>query len=340
MVEAAWNDGNLVVVGISGVADLAVVPVHALALAGPLVPMAGSWSLEPAVARFTPLFPAVPTTVHAVVALTGSGWTELVRVTVPTVELAPSTQVESIDPGADCLPANLLRISVTFSAPMRQGNAAGRFHLFGDDGTELIGALLPMPPELWDRPHRRLTVLLDPGRIKRGLQPNVQAGPLLVPGTSVTFVVDGQLTDTAGAPLVTGVQRIYRIGDPIRSRVDPAQWDVRWPGSAGDQLVVRFGRSLDCALVERCLKVVTGDGQLVPGNAVLDRDAAIWTFTPAIELGTDCSLHVHPDLEDLAGNSVRRPFDRDLWDLEGGHGSFPNNIIIGNPGLGLGSPHQ
>ena len=188
------------------------------------------------------------------------------------------------------------------------------FHLLAEDGGELIGTLLPMPPALWDRPRRRLTVLLEPGRIKRGLQPNVQAGPPLVPGTSVTFVVDGQLTDAAGALLVSGAERTYRIDKPIRSRVDPAGWEVRWPDSAGGQLVVRFGPSLDRALVRRCLRVVGPDGRVVPGQAILDRDAEIWTFTPAVASVAGWSLHVHPDLEDVAGNSVRRPFDRDLWD--------------------------
>jgi hypothetical protein len=287
-------------------------------MAGRLVATAGTWTSEADAARFTPFFPPVPATMHAVVALTGSGWTELCRVRVPAVELKPSTRVLSIDPGGNRLPANVLRISVTFSAPMEQGGAAGRFHLLAEDGGELIGALLPMPPELWDRPRRRLTVLLDPGRIKRGLQPNIQAGPPLVPGSSVTFVVDGQLTDAAGTPLVSAVQRTYRIDEPIRTRVDPGRWDVSWPDSAGDQLVVRFGRSLDRALAGRCLKVVDLDGRVVPGHSVLDQDATIWTFTPAIACVAGCSLHVHPDLEDVAGNSVRRPFDRDLWDLDAG----------------------
>jgi hypothetical protein len=304
------------VTGVSNPTDLAVVPIHALTLAGQLVTTAGSWTVQADAARFTPLFPPVPATVHAVVATTGPGWTELCRVTVPAVELVPSTQVVSIDPGGDRLPANVLRISVTFSAPMEQGGASGRFQLLAADGEELIGTLLPMPPELWDRRRRRLTVLLDPGRIKRGLLPNVQAGPPLVPGSSVTFVVDDQLSDAAGAPLVSGAQRTYRIDEPIRSRVDPTRWDVRWPDLASDQLVVRFGRSLDRALVGRCLKVVGPDGRVVPGQANLDRDAAIWTFTPAAASVAGWTLRVNPDLEDLAGNSVRRPFDRDLWDLD------------------------
>lgn len=106
------------------------------------------------------------------------------------------------------------------------------------------------------------------------------------------------------------------MDEPIRSRVNPQVWDVRWPASAGGQLVVRFGRSLDRSLVERCLWVVGANGRVVDGQATLDRDAQIWRFTPTARAVDDWSLHVHPDLEDLAGNSVRRLFDRDLRDPE------------------------
>lgn len=310
----------VVVVGAAGSAPLAVVPVDGLAVTGGLVPTAGSWSQESQVpqesgaVRFTPRFPPVPGTAYAV--LTGPAgpdgdWKELARVVVPADPRPPSTVVDTIDPGCAQIPENLLRFSVSFSAAMDEGSAAGHVHLRGDDGTDLLGALLPMPPELWDRARRRLTVLLEPGRIKRGLQPNVLAGPPLTGGTTVTFVVDAQLRDARGVRLVAGAERSYRVGEPVRTRVDPGSWVVRWPKAAGDCLVVRFGRPLDRALVLRCLRVRGRDGRLMPGSVSLQQDASGWTFTPAL-WADDCSLHVDPDLEDLAGNSVRRVFDRDL----------------------------
>ncbi len=96
------------------------------------------------------------------------GWRELARILVPDRELVPHAVVEAIDPGVDEIPANLLRFSVTFSCAMEEGSVADHIRLLDDDGSELQGALLAMPPELWDRGRRRLTVLLEPGRIKRG----------------------------------------------------------------------------------------------------------------------------------------------------------------------------
>jgi hypothetical protein len=166
-----------------------------------------------------------------------------------------------------------------------------------------------MPPELWDRGRRRLTVLLEPGRIKRGLQPNVLAGPPLREGDTVTLVVESGLRDAGGAELVDGARRSYRVGAPIRSRIDPHRWHVRWPESPSSPLVVRFDRPLDRALALRCLRVMDADGHPVPGLATLDDAARVWEFTPG---WTVRSIRVDVRLEDLAGNSVRRVFDRDL----------------------------
>ena len=103
---------------------------------------------------------------------------------MPGAHVAPNARVESIDPDVDVLPANALRFAVSFSSEMEEGSAAGRIQLLDRYGSPLPGTLLEMPPELWDRDRRRLTVMLEPGRIKRGLQPHEQAGPPLQEGRS------------------------------------------------------------------------------------------------------------------------------------------------------------
>ncbi|RFA09276.1 hypothetical protein B7R54_08575 [Subtercola boreus] len=314
-VEAAWEQGGFRVSGPSLPAQLAVVPVGALGLGlgSDLVPMAGSWRRSGGVGHFTPRFPAVAGTAYAVVrrADDRQAWLEFARVDVPAVRLVRSTVVERFDPACDEVPANLLRFALTFSAPMEEGSASGCVALLDESGAELPGSLLGMPPELWDREGRRLTVILEPGRIKRGLQPNVQAGPPLVERSSVTLAVDARLRDASGAALAAGASRTYRIGPPVRSRVDPALWNVRWPSATGAPLVVRFDRPLDRALVRRCLVAVGEGGHPVPGTASLASSATEWTFTPAPG-SLPAALRVDTRLEDLAGNSVRRVFDRDL----------------------------
>lgn len=302
-------------------ARLAVVPVGALGLGDGLVPSAGSWDHSPAGARFTPRLPPVPGTVLAVVGRdqrADAGWRELTRLDVPP-RPAPTRHhtavVSEIEPVVDEVPTNLLRFTIEFSAPMETGTAAGHLRLVDEGGDELRGTLLEMPPELWDREGRRLTVLLEPGRIKRGLQPNLQAGPPLREGARVTLVVDAGILDADGLPLQGGATRSYRIGKAVRGRVDPALWIISRPSAPGEPVVVAFDRPLDRTLALGCLRIVDESEVIVPGRVAVDPAGLAWRFWPADpDLDGGFRLEIETRLEDLAGNSVGRLFDRDLRD--------------------------
>jgi hypothetical protein len=142
-------------------------------------------------------------------------------------------------------------------------------------------------------------------------------------------VVDPELRDSSGTELTEGAHRTYRVGPAVRTRVDPARWDIRRPDSGHDRLLVRFDRPLDRALVRRCLNLVDERGHLVAGRSTLDREGVVWTFAPAGRLG-NWRLQIDTRLEDLAGNSVRRIFDRDLQRAEGDDRVAASSIVI-NP---------
>jgi hypothetical protein len=250
---------------------------------------------------------------------------------IPRAAAPRTTVVRSIDPGGEWIPANLLRFSVTFSAAMEEGSAEGRIHLRDSSGVDVPGALFSLTPEFWDRERRRLTILLEPGRIKRGLRPHLLAGAPLVEGSTVTLVVDPELRDSSGAELAEGDHRSYRVGPALRTRVDPARWDVRWPNPGHDELVVRFDRPLDRALVRRCLSLVDERGHVVAGHCTLDTDASVWAFAPASRV-ENWRLEIDTRLEDLAGNSVRRVFDRDLQRADGDERVDASSIVISPDG--------
>ena len=114
-----------------------------------------------------------------------------------------------------------------------------------DTGETLDDVFLPPEPELWDPERKRLTMLLDPGRIKRGLVPNLEFGYPLVEGTTVRVAVDPAFRDAAGQPLRAGAERSYSIGPALRARIDPAAWRLT-ASTAGsrDPLLVEFDRPL------------------------------------------------------------------------------------------------
>ena len=90
-----------------------------------------------------------------------------------------TTAVIEIYPTADEVPVNLLKLYVRFSGPMSEGWAfGGSVHVrhAKRSGEPPRTSSPRAEPELWDRERTRLTMPLDPGRIKRGLVPNEEAG--------------------------------------------------------------------------------------------------------------------------------------------------------------------
>ncbi|HET6187192.1 MAG TPA: hypothetical protein VFE59_09335, partial [Trebonia sp.] len=224
------------------------------------------------------------------------------------------TEVTGISPTAAEVPVNLLRLYVWFSAPMSEGYAAGQVRLARDDGSVIAGALLPAEHELWDASRRRLTVLLDPARIKRGLAGHQDAGYPLRSGEPFRLVVDTGFRDAQGLPLRAPAQRRYEVGGEERRHVDPGGWSLTVPpAGTSEPLRVTFWRPLDHGLLARCLHVSGPGGQLVDGTTRIGPGERSWQLVPRRTWASGPhQLIVDPVLEDLAGNSVSRVFDRDL----------------------------
>jgi hypothetical protein len=313
-VEATWSraDGAdcIRLPGLAGQPDVQVRPGTAPD-AAKLPAMAGRLIRDGADACFVPRFPFVDGTSYTVT-VAGVAAAVLTR---PRPERPATAEVLGICPTAAEVPRNLLRCYVWFTAPMSEGYAAGHVRLV-DEAGPMPGALLPGHAELWDAERRRLTVLLDPARIKRGLAGHCQAGYPLRQGEPFRLVVDEGFRDALGAPLRRSAERRYRVGPDERRRVDPGAWTVSVPANRTRQpLVVGFGRPLDHGLLARCLRVTGPGGQPVAGVPEAGPEERSWRLVPRTEWRPGpYRLVIDPVLEDLAGNSAIRVFDRDLTD--------------------------
>jgi hypothetical protein len=301
-----------------GSCDARRVGVAPSEVAGAAQPMAGAFALDGDVLRFTPRHPFVGGVSYSLMV----DGVEVGRIVgaLPAAAASATTasaEVVAIHPSGGEVPLNLLRIYVHFSAAMSEGWAARAVRVRrADTGEALEGTFLHMEPELWDSEHRRLTLLLDPGRIKRGLLPQREAGYPLVQGVPVVVEVAPLFRDAHGQPLRVGAARGYAVGAPVRMRVDPSlwRWDVPAAGSV-EPLRLGFDRPLDHALVGRCLRVVDASGDRVEGIVSVGDGEASWSFRPRVAWdAAPMTLVVDATLEDVAGNSVARVFDRDLED--------------------------
>jgi hypothetical protein len=208
---------------------------------------------------------------------------------------------------------NLLRMYVEFSAPMTSGHAYDFVTLYAE-GDSLVqepfftaGGVV----ELWDPDHTRLTILFDPGRIKRDLKPHEEMGLPLRTGKGYRLVIDSTWPDAAGRPLVRRFTKRFRVGPQDRALIRTATWRITPPrAETTDSLVVTFPEPLDRALLARLVSVHDSAGGRIDGGSVVTERETRWSFAPSQRWGRGrYALHVDTELEDLAGNNLKKLFD-------------------------------
>jgi hypothetical protein len=271
----------------------------------------GTYSVEQGRLYFRPRFPISPgVRVLAVLSRPGAPRIELSFETPPAPPHA-AARVVGVYPSAPLLPENLLKFYIEFSAPMSRGEAWRHLRLLDAAGKPVDLPFLEIDEELWDAEGRRLTVLFDPGRIKRGVLPLVETGPALAEQNQYTLVVDSKWRDAAGSPLAAEVRKTFGVAAADRAPIDPADWKLSVPAAASrDPLVVRFPEPLDYALLHRMLSVDS-----VQGVISLGAEEREWRFVPDQPWRKgDHALTIDASLEDLAGNRVGRAFDVDVFE--------------------------
>jgi hypothetical protein len=229
--------------------------------------------------------------------------------TLPREDRSRTTIVSQVYPTADLLPQNLLKFYLHFSAPMSRGHIYEQIHLLSDDGSPVELPFLEIDEELWNPEMTRLTLFLDPGRIKRGVRPLEEVGPALYPNKSYTLAIDDRWQDARGIPLKTGFRKSFRVTPPDREPPDPVQWKISAPKAhTREAMTITFAHPMDEALALRMITVKS-----VSGEKSLREHETQWLFAPdrPWEPGR-YQILVQSTIEDLAGNNIGKPFEVDL----------------------------
>lgn len=229
---------------------------------------------------------------------------------------AEPTKVAAVYPSADELPENQLKFYVQFSGPMRRGDIYRHIFLRNARGEKIDLAFLELDEELWDPALTRITLLIDPGRIKRGVKPLVDVGPVFEEGKRYTLVVEDELRDIFGRKLAATFRKEFTVGPVDRTAPDPKRWKVEAPRPGSQApLVVRFDEPMDHALALRMIAVNAPDGTPVAGTAKLSDQERRWEFTPAKNWTRGGHrIVIATTIEDLAGNNIGKLFDVDVFE--------------------------
>jgi hypothetical protein len=225
-----------------------------------------------------------------------------------------TAEVITIYPLLDTLPENLLKIYIQFSQPMREGESVKHVKLLKNNKDTLPDVFLDLQPELWNDDRTAVTIWLDPGRIKRDLQPNLRMGAPLHIHEQYQLVVLKQWQDAEGISMQKDFSKSFVTTVRDSLSPDPVQWKLSSPKALSKEpLTISFGKALDHFLLLETLQVTGKNGVAIKGKfESADKDRACHFIPDEIWAAGTYTLRIASKLEDLAGNNVNRPFDRDI----------------------------
>lgn len=210
-----------------------------------------------------------------------------------------------IFPAAPVLPANTLRFYLYFPRPGEAHFDRARLSLKDEAGQSIAHPFLVLSQELWSPDRRRLTVLMEPGRLKRGMGGDPSHEPALVEGRCCSLEVEAfdQITRYA-----------FEVGERVSTPLDEASWRVTPPeAGAHEAVVVAFDRVMDNALCEDELAVFGPAGAIVPLRASLGKEGRCASLVPEHPWCAGAHrLLFSSRLEDVCGNRLGEALDHDL----------------------------
>jgi len=237
---------------------------------------------------------------------------------VPADPKPSEARITGVYPTQERVPANLLKFYVYFSRPMGEGRVFEFARLLDGGGQPIRQAFHEI--ELWSADHRRLTLLINPGRTKRALGLSESMGPVLHEQRHYTLQIAAGLPDQHGRPLAAALRHAFRTEGFDRAQPSLQRWTIA-PPKPGTRaaLQVDFHEPLDRALAGHAVEVASAGGEAVPGTVALDPETRRWSLTPERPWASgEYVLRAEGELEDLAGNSLLRPFE-----TETGRGARP-----------------
>lgn len=222
-------------------------------------------------------------------------------------------RVAAIFPSADTLPENLLKFHIKFNVPMKAGEVYQHVKLLDESGNTVEKAFLTFDQEFWNHEMTTVTILLDPGRIKRGLRGNLEMNPPLETGKRFFLVVGKGWQNIDGTSIDQDVVKAFYCAEADRKSPLENTLQVVAPKSPGDGLKLIFGESMDAITLASHVQIMDSQNNRVESSVefvgiekgILIKPKTFWSHETY-------TILINPLIEDLAGNNFNRVFDRDL----------------------------
>ena len=172
---------------------------------------------------------------------------------------------------------------------------------------------LELESELWNVNRTRLTLWLDPGRIKTDLIPNKEKGLPITQGNNYTIKINDAWRSANGITLDQPAIKTYYVTSSDKIKPSVTNWSIEVPKTGTkSELLIKFKESLDAILARERIHVLDQSNNRVYGKYDLMASERILKFVPDEEWKSGVYIvKAASELEDLAGNNLRHLFDVD-----------------------------
>ena len=225
--------------------------------------------------------------------------------------------VQAVYPSSDVVPENLLRMYVQFSHPMKTTGNLEKIKIVDKQGHEVKHVFFNNVYELWNSEQTQLTLILDPARVKTGLNANESWGRAIKPDNTYQLVIEG-LQSANHQTMKIPFKKKIRVEKADLQVPDLKKWKMKLPkANSKEAFTVQFPQMLDYNSLKQRLIVTDSAKKPLKGSTSIRKFETEWQFQPALpwKVGS-YRLYVNTRLEDPAGNNLNGLFDHKMGTLK------------------------
>ncbi|WP_462253234.1 hypothetical protein [Ferruginibacter sp.] len=219
-------------------------------------------------------------------------------------------KILEVYPTTDSIPVNILRFYIQFSAPMQEMNILNHIKLSNEEGKNITGIFFENQYELWNEERTKVTLIVDPGRVKSGLLANNKMGRAFDAGKKYSLTIDSLLPDFNDLKLSNKFTKKFVAVQEDSFPPDTRIWKLCLPKSnTRAAILIDFNDKIDHISAYTLIKVFQ-DKKEIQGKILLTNKEQKWTFKPDKNWKKGrYKIFINPYLEDIAANSVNQVFD-------------------------------
>lgn len=220
------------------------------------------------------------------------------------------TEVVSVFPLTNRIPANILSFHILFTSPMQEDvKAFAKIHLLDEKGN--IKPKVWKERSYWADSARHLILMIHPGRIKRGIHYLENLGPIFEVGKKYTLVVSTQLKTEYGKFITKEYKKEFLAIAPDRNIPKIINSDFKTPQSIKAPLQLSFSEPIDYASLCIGLKIIDSKNELVKYKVRSVRNSdSVWECIPIESWKKQkYTVEFNEEITDLASNHLYRLFE-------------------------------